>query len=258
MKGKSLTRKTEKGETIPFTDPFFDYSVRVKHMKLDGSIVIRAETDAVTSVLTYRRLINVRETEGRVEAQLLRQFSRVESMSHVLVWTAPFETSEVAFGATGARAVPALVDLPRLRIRFEVSICEDGSPRLSVSDRGDIFVLSQQDEAKLSDNTLLNGLSRCLMLSDATGNLELFVPNYPLKRPKVSICPFTTSCVAVGSDPKWLRRCDARYYSYPIHPGNSFVAFPSVGAALYWGYRKLMSRDYHQAFKVILVLVTEI
>ena len=105
--------------------------------------------------------------------------------------------------------------------------------------------------------SLLAGIPRCLILSDFSSSLEILVPNYPLLRPQVATCPFSESCVPDAGDVQWISACDARCYSFPVHPSNAFVTFKSVGATIYWAFCKFMHRQYTEAFSAIHSCATD-
>ena len=220
---EQLQRRTEKGTLVPFVHPFFDYNVEMRCSPRCSSVV-RVDKDVISGEDHSKSLINLRNApRGSATAEIVRILSQIESLSHILAWTPHMEeTGEAGKAAAHAAASsaalrPDIIECPRLRVRFKATYTVEGHlDKLFVVDRGSIHVVP--DGGSVVNPVLMAGLPRALVLSDASHALEIMVPNYPLVRPQVTFCPFTTSCVPRSSDWQWRRACDARYFSYEVHP----------------------------------------
>jgi hypothetical protein len=159
----------------------------------------------------------------------------VDSLSHILAW------------ASEPGGLPGVIDCPRLRCRFAPTFSDGGDGaaprllRLSVLDHGGLHVLlaDPEDLSDPVDPALLRAVPRCLVLSDNSRAVSLLVPNYPLLRPTVTFCPFTTAATPQAGDGWWQSACDARFFLYEVHASNAFVLFESVGSTLYWAFCKV-------------------
>ena len=252
------TRVNEKGDKVPFIDPFFNYSLEIQPSKpgKGGAKIARIDKDPATLKTTARRLVNLKEaSQGSLRFEIVRLLTQVESLSHVLAWTKSVDDVSAAHSMDDTDLVPDLIELPRLRLRFRVALdASTNEMQLFVVDRGGTYVLNDRSHVNPS---LTKGLPRCLLLSNQASSLEILVPNYPLLRPQVSTCPFSESCIANAGDIRWISACDARCFSFPVHPSNAFVTFKSVGATIYWAFCKFMHRQYADAFSAINSCATD-
>eukprot|EP00949_MAST-11_sp_MAST-11-sp1_P002253 g2253.t1 len=251
-------RIDEKGNQVPFIDPFFNYDL---HVATSSCAIIRVEEDPVTGSSIYRRMVDLHDAQMSAEsAEILRSLTRLENVSHILAWTEPQKEKKRLLEEPPK---VALIELPRLRARFSVqrigsagSAGSGSSVRLWVVDSGGKYVVSPAvEDAKVSP-ALLSGLSNFLVLSDSHGNVQLMVPNYPVRRPTIGICPFSVDTLPHPSI-RWQSSCNARFFLYDVHPSEQFVQFSTVGSALYWAFLKLLGRDYRQAFKTIISCGTD-
>ncbi len=79
--------------------------------------------------------------------------------------------------------------------------------------------------------------------------LAIMVRNYPLVRPAVTYCPFSTATYLQPCDRGWQRWCEMRTFVYEVHISNEMVLFPSLGSTLYWAHTKLLHREYERELR---------
>ena len=254
-KNRKMWRQTEKGTMVPFVDAFYDYELEVRSVHADTTnAVVRRDVDPVTLAVSGRRLISLTTSNDAASLEIVRLLTQIESISHILAWSAPVENYEEAF--SDQHLIPAVVDLPRLRVKFSVSRLDDGTIRLYVVDSGGKYVMKNQVDSGVNP-TLVAGIPSHLLLTSNESSIHLLVPNCPMVRPKVSFCPFTTCTVNDMDNMIWQYSCNARYYMYEVHPSDTFVSFTSIGATLYWAFLKLLHREYVDAFAAIVSCGTD-
>ena len=142
-KQREMLRQTEKGVMVPFVDAFYDYYLEVRSVLSDTTnAVVRRDIDPVTLKMSGRRLISLTKSNDVASREIVRLLTQIESINHILAWSKPVDNYEEAF--SNENLIPAIVDLPRLRVRFSVSRLEDGSVRLYVVDSGGKYVMTSQ------------------------------------------------------------------------------------------------------------------
>ena len=295
-------RRIEDGGVCP-TDPFFDYSVRVRFAPCRTSqahthtyqpsnapggvygqgktLVLRNEARAVSGVASseperrsisrrltassrnsapkdstaraYRRLVPLKYcAASAADAQLvLSLMPRLDHLSHILAWTRAHPTE----AAATADSEVEVVELPRLKLRFRMRREDGGSFGLytSMGQR----VLDDQDDTSVPGE-LTRGLSRCLLVVDLAGAVELLVPSYPLVRRRVAQLPFTRHVKPLVNSPDWLASCEVRVFTYELHASENHVQFSSLASAIYWAVCKLYAREYEAAFAAIRSCATDL
>ena len=94
---------------------------------------------------------------------LFKIFSRIESASHILIWS---ETTSAAFGDECGISI---VELPRLRAQFRCN-----GQRLESLDFDGLYIMLEDDE---DVTNLARGVPHYLPLRNALGDRFLMVPN---------------------------------------------------------------------------------
>ena len=285
-------RRVELGGERP-VDAFFDFALRVQFQSrgihanspgVDGhleTLVLRDEPRAVGGTIateaqrraisrqpsssakggsrralttrTYRRLVPLKYcAASAADAHLvLSLMPRLDNLSHILAWTCPHQSETTA----SADSTIDLVELPRLKLRFSMRTASDGSRGLYTSTGK--RVLNNQEGTSVP-HELLSGLSRCLIVADLAGAVEIIVPSYPLLRRRIAALPFSRHVKPDVNAPRWLARCEARTFTYVLHASEQHVLFGSLAAALYWAACKLYARQYEAAFTAICSCATDL
>ena len=168
---------------------------------------------------------------------LFKIFSRIESASHILIWS---ETTSAAFGDECGISI---VELPRLRAQFRCN-----GQRLESLDFDGLYIMLEDDE---DVTNLARGVPHYLPLRNALGDRFLMVPNFGLARPKVRSCPFSTLLTVDRSAEGWSNSVKTRYYVYPVHVSGAFLTTPSLSSALYMVLLRLLAREYIFASRLL-------
>ncbi|KNC47257.1 uncharacterized protein AMSG_03687 [Thecamonas trahens ATCC 50062] len=206
--------------------------------------VVRIATDGVDASDNERpvapcihTLINVAAAPpSSPAAATARIFTRIENLSHVLVWS-----TGVALAPTDQLPI-SLVELPRLRTRFALRASQPPSSSLAFAslDYDGLAVAPHPRPATLA---AAGPLSHYLVLEDASRQQHLMVPNAPLLRVKIKSCPFSSD-MALARDAGWLDAVATRVYVYPIHISGAYLLTPSLSAAFYLFYVSLMTERW--------------
>jgi len=279
LEGERLVRfrPSEKGESVPYVDPFFEYSIETRvgrqfglKSSIDMTLVLRVEDPIVKTKRILNRmsmgskmaraLVNLRQL--RPDSPLLpvlSQLVRMERLSHILVWTTavPAKYFSGVWPPADVNAItPEIVELPRLRVSFKLKRNrKTGAFELHSIDRHGLFVTGisepPQDHNDVKPH-LLHGLSHGLVLKSFSGTRFVMLPNFPLRRSQVKFCPFSVTTFPRPENRVWQAACgSARTCVYEIHSSGEFVLYPSVLSALYWAYSKLAARRYISAFRAL-------
>ena len=227
-----------------------DTSILVYLRRQHGAQVLdscQAEVCRISERGERMMLLNILQArEGSSLAKLGRTLVRLDGYSHMLVWT-------TSIASARELADVSLVELPRLKLRFEVQL-QDGTARLYSTDYAGLFV-SDEDDAAVS--ALARDIPHAVVLQDATRNKKLLVPNYALERVKIKSCPLNTELVMRCSQfelpaeswarDKWAVSVATRFYIYPVHLSGAFLQSPSLSATIYLVLVHLMRRAYFAA-----------
>ncbi|RHY32657.1 hypothetical protein DYB32_002374 [Aphanomyces invadans] len=202
------------------------------------------EVKSVQNTLTDGDLIlinplNVPSTDSTV-ACLCKVLSRVEDLSHVLIWTKDLDHENLASIES--------IELPRLKLRLEPRVgSDDGIILLYLADQPDWFVC-------LDVPSSLNALKLpkdCLVFATSRDELRVLVPNHDLYRPMMHGEPFSTTIVPNRASAGWQHVMETRYYLYPVHTSRRFLSSPSLSATFYLILLHLMARQYNEAAQYI-------
>ena len=160
-------------------------------------------------------------------------FSRLDNLSHILVWSSskPRSFAEAGLESKGGEsneskdATPAAaagvkedvvisrVELPRLRLSFGVKAGPGGVPKLFSMDHDGLFVSMGGDKKQEMYAAHTRGLPHALIMENSNEQLYLLVPNYVPRRVKVGECPFSTDVVFDRSE-EWRSSVKSRCYVY--------------------------------------------
>jgi hypothetical protein len=161
--------------------------------------------------------------------------TRIEDISHILVWTS----------ATADKDLMniEIIELPRLKIKFQPRKEENGDVRLYLLEQSGWFIsdsislLEEKDKTEIKSTLpgsqflakLLEGLSNSLILENASHDLQLLMPNCDVHRPQSSSDPFTTNLIYNRGGIGWQQVMESRYYLYPVHTSKTFLIMNSLG-----------------------------
>eukprot|EP00755_Sulcionema_specki_P008255 Sspe_Gene.40443::Locus_19530_Transcript_1_1_Confidence_1.000_Length_7240::g.40443::m.40443 len=179
---------------------------------------------------------------------LARVLMRVESLSHVLVWTRDLE-------ADPAAPTPLSIDvvqLPRLKLSFTARE-EGGVTRLYSLDHSNLFVSNRLTDTLLR---LIDGIPQSLLLQDAEDQVSILVPAFLVSRPPIAKSPLSTELVVL-KDQEWLEKLDVRYHLYHVHVSLAFLFTPTLASALFLVWMRFLARDYASVFELASTIGTD-
>jgi thiol-disulfide isomerase/thioredoxin len=231
------------------------YTAVIRRLKVLPDSGRKEDTGATGTegVETSMLLLNLLRAKGGTALFKLGEvLSRLDSISHVLVWTKSDATR-------GDEADLSLVELPRLKMRFEMR-----GKRLYSLDYDGLFVSDTMDPAVLS---LMAGIPHVLVLENSLRQKSLLVSNFGLERVTIKSCPLNTELVLKSSkfdlaedqwqDDTWAKNVETRFYIYPVHLSGAFLLTSSLSSAFYLVLIRLMKRDYEQAAQLISSCFTD-
>lgn len=198
---------------------------------------------------------------GGTLSRLAKMLTRIEDMSHILIWTTQADMRDsVQLDELSTKV--AIIELPRLKVKFQVRKNEEGKIRLYLLEQAGWFVsdnIAKLDPEDIETSVpgieflgdLLKGIENCLVLENQSGDLLLFVPNHDSYRPQSRSDPFTTQLIYDRSSLDWQQVMESRYYLYPVHTSKTFLILPTLGAALYMSLLRFLNRDYSACFSLL-------
>lgn len=205
--------------------------------------------------------------------------TRIEDMSHILVWTTsdPNQMSKSLLKISESYEKIALIELPRLKMKFQPRKDDDGAVRMYLLDHSGWFISDnvsrfesveaapqntdlgeEETKTKLAKPPgtqflaeLLDRVEDCLILENHARELQILVPNHDLYRPTVFGEPFSTRLVCDRSCQGWQSVMESRYYLYPVHTSKTFLLTTTLESTLYLALLRFLHRKYSMAFKLI-------
>ncbi|OWZ23137.1 hypothetical protein PHMEG_0002034 [Phytophthora megakarya] len=184
---------------------------------------------------------------------LTELLSRVEDLSHILVWCTSKETES----AQSRLSSIAFIELPRLKLKFQPEKSPlSGRVRLNVMDQNGWFVSDMTVAMSNETSKYLRGLVKiapdCFILESDTTDLKLICPNHDLYRPAIRGEPFSPILVSDRGSVGWQQAMETRFYTYPVHSSNTFLLPSSLSSTLYLILTSLLTRNYASAMELIM------
>lgn len=179
---------------------------------------------------------------------LVRQLLRLDSMSHIIVWSRvqPTQSNDLKSGMS-----IDLIELPRLCLTFEKRLSKDGTTRYFCLEQSGLFLTGYRDELRFGE--LLDGLANTILLSNVDQEYFAMIP--AIAKPalvKSKVHKQAYQLVYNRSDPDWIAKTgEATYFVFPIHTSACFLSSRSVASSLYLLALRLMTRRYKEAFRLI-------
>ncbi|KAL3658013.1 hypothetical protein V7S43_017055 [Phytophthora oleae] len=179
--------------------------------------------------------------------------SRVEDISHILVWCTNKDGATVSPGLSSI----AFIELPRLKLKLQpIKELSTGRVRLSVIDQNGWFVSDLTRAMPDETSKYLRGLVEiapdCFVLESDTTDLKLICPNHDLYRPAIRGEPFSSILVSDRGSMGWQQAMETRFYTYPVHSSNTFLLPSSLSSTLYLILTSLLTRNYAAAMELIM------
>jgi hypothetical protein len=189
--------------------------------------------------------------------RLAKLLARVEDLGHVLVWGAQ---NALMAGMFKNHSI-VLIELPRLKLKFQPRQMPDGSVKIFSLDHTDWYI-SDLDLTDSCDEevwnlprtkllaTLLTNIPHSLLLENATKELQVLVPAWELRRPKAEGAPFGTHVIFNRGSEEWANVfANTRCFLYPIHATRAFLMPKTLDAQLYLILLRFYGRQYEAAHR---------
>ncbi len=177
-------------------------------------------------------------------AKVAAVFSQIESIGHILAWTA---------AAPGEELSVSVVELPRLRLSFAARV-EEGEVRFYSQEHAGLFVSHRRAP---NADALLAGLPCALLLENVTKELYILV-NAAVKPLRPNQREYFPSAILLDRrDPAWLANLPVPHYLYQIHISQRFLLMPSLASMLYILLLRFHARQYADIFKIVNSCVSD-
>lgn len=221
--------------------------------------VWRSKPDpADPGIMCRHRLVDFTSADVRPNTWLsnvCRLFERIENASNILLWAAVDHPKSKSKKLIALHEVVEIIELPRLRLRFETTFNNEGKLRILSSEHTGKFLLTIHEsgtEEEQNDLRKVAGISPfTLLLGDEEGNRFVMVPSCPYQPRFLWSNYWQNRIIPIRNDKKWLSTFEVRVYVYKIHESRLFCEMPSLGAALLWSYLQMADRRYVQAAQTI-------
>ena len=196
-------------------------------------------------------LINILDLpEDNEIFSLARVLTRLEDVSHILIWGKRQSSSD----GVGDYNI-TIIELPRLKVKFQPKKETDGSVKLYLLDHSGWFVSSlhgstDKEDIKFLDG-VLKGIEYCVILENSAKEYQVMVVNHDLYRPVIQEDSFSIKLVGDRASLGWQQVMDTRYYLYPIHTSKCFLLPKSLSSSLYLLLLRMLNKQYREAFEMI-------
>jgi hypothetical protein len=182
--------------------------------------------------------------------------SRLDNLSHVLVWSA-----SVIRSAHSPASID-VIELPRVNLSFRSKKVEsiDGKVehRLYSTDYDGLYI-STSTEAREIAEKLLGSISDFIVLQNADNDLFVLIPGCALpRRLHTDGRRLSVQVILDRRNQEWIDNIgEVRCYLYPVHNSRSFIVTPSLASSLYLMLLYFMTGSYQNVFKMIESCVSE-
>jgi hypothetical protein len=193
------------------------------------------------SPLTLLNLLHA--PKGSKLSRLAAIFTRIESIGYILAWTKSEDTESVD-----------LVELPRLRLSFSVSVI-DGKQKYFCKELAGLFMPC---EACRYTKAFMMSLPCALLLANSMKEYYIVMnaaakPLRPNQREN-----FPSALLFDRADRTWLSHLSVPYYVYQVHVSRRFLVMPSLASMLYLLLLRLHAREYGDIFKFVYSCVSDV
>jgi hypothetical protein len=182
--------------------------------------------------------------------------SRLDNLSHVLVWSA----SDIRSAHSPASI--DVIELPRVNLSFRSKKVEsiDGQVehRLYSTDYDGLYI-STSTEAREIAEKLLGLIADFIVLQNMDNDLFVLIPGCALpRRLHTDGTRLSVQVILDRRNQEWIDNIgEVRCYLYPIHNSRSFIVTPSLASSLYLMVLYFMTGSYQNVFKMIESCVSE-
>lgn len=212
------------------------------------------ERDPNRPVLTLLNILSAPPSSLLKRVGML--LSRLDNLSHVLVWSA-----SVIRSAHSPASID-VIELPRVNLSFRSkkveSIDRKVEHRLYSTDYDGLYI-STSTEAREIAEKLLGSISDFIVLQNADNDLFVLIPGCALpRRLHTDGTRLSVQVILDRRNQEWIDNIgEVRCYLYPVHNSRSFIVTPSLASSLYLMLLYFMTGSYQNVFKMIESCVSE-
>jgi hypothetical protein len=202
---------------------------------------------------------NLASNQRSMLYRLATVLTRLEDASHILVWSSPHhdpkaeDTTELGF--------ISVIELPRLKVKFQPRQEEDGRVLLYLLDHEGWFLSDSFAQLNNSENAMeisdrhppgtnflksqLMGIENCLVLENHSRELQVMIANHDITRPRIMGEPFASKLIFDRSSLGWQQVMTVRYFLYPVHTSRTFLLPQTLSSTLYLLLLRFFNRYYY-------------
>ncbi|GAB5356506.1 hypothetical protein AAMO2058_000295800 [Amorphochlora amoebiformis] len=186
--------------------------------------------------------------------KLVKVLCRVETIGHILIWTRKrAEDDDELQSLQEDLQLISYIELPRLKLKFVPrgegkEFKGNEEIKFYSEDHSDLFISNYRNR-RLDD--LVQQIPHALIMENSSRELFVLVPNCPVKRPNILMCPFSTELKLDLNDANWHSNMNSRFYLYPVHGSMTFFNTPTLASAMYLILLRMQLRQYEAAFNVV-------
>ena len=188
-------------------------------------------------------------------AQLVTLLARAEDLSHILAWSGPGGAGTDAGmnaaggGGEGESVALELLELPRLRLAFDVRRGADGHVRLHSREHPGFFLGWMKSERH---RALLRGLPHALLLLNEAGEAHVLLSGLckPCRLTDPAD-PLQTQLLLARHSRGWADALTGvRHYLYAVHRSGAYLTPPSLAARIYLLLLRWLARDFEGVYQM--------
>jgi hypothetical protein len=204
---------------------------------------------APRDVVTLLDLVHA--PQGALLYRLGRMLARLDSLSHVLVWT------KAPCTQAGEACSVDLIELPRLQLTLQARTCPDGILRLQSASHAGMYVSDAAAQRRLS--ALLQGLPHGVLLESLEGDLAVLTPACLPARDSTGPWSFLSTRLQYqhARDASLLGAMSVRQYLYPVHLSKHMLFTQTLASALNLVLLRFLGRQYADVFRLTQCCVSD-
>eukprot|EP00960_Hanusia_phi_P029240 747854-Hanusia_phi.AAC.2 len=183
--------------------------------------------------------------EGSVMYRLAQMLSKMDNLSHCLVWT----KATIPPGSESSSCTIDLIELPRLQLSFFSKVCSDGVTRLFSNSHAGLFISHHRD---VHLNQIVRGLPHALVLESMEGEISIITPaSLPFRRNYQNGKLISTDLIFNHRDDNLRLSCmSVRQYIYPVHISSMFLFTQTFASALNLLLLRFLNLQHTEVFKL--------
>lgn len=212
------------------------------------------KVDANQNILTLFNILSAPNTSFLKRLGML--LSRLDNLSHVLVWSQSKVTS------INDACTVDLIELPRANLSFKSKRVEliggKVEHRLYSNDHDGLYICTSSEARDIAES-LLGSIAHFIVLQNEDNDLFVLVPGCALpRRLHVDDTRLSVQIMLDRRNQEWIDNIgEVRCYLYPVHNSRSFLITPSLASSMYLMVLFFITGSYREVFKMVESCVSE-